>query len=226
MSTLNDASVKGNESRKVKLATFFTLAAAAVFHSVGGCDSSAGESQGPAASTTQPTSQPARGETRSIMESHGTIGDIPEASGGSVFIHMVTPFEENDNPACVAFNAALAARKAGRPVVMFFDAGAVTDLKIWHGAPTALRYELPEKLRQMLSRRYSVAVDEWPSTYQELLYSLHDAGVSIAANGFMAELVSLTDDPATPGQLEPIVEMWSLDQLIEHRKESSLYLRY
>lgn len=172
--------------------------------------------------TSQPASQPMVSEAGT----HGSVGAIPALSGKPLFIHMVTSFEEDDNPACVAFNAALAALKSGQTVIMFFDAGAVTDLKIWQGAPTALRYELPDKLKQMLSRRHGVAPIDLPSTYQEYLYALRDAGAIIAANGFMAELVSLTDDPSKPGQLEPIIEMWSLEQLIEHREQSSLYLRY
>lgn len=183
-----------------------------------GCLSEADGSQ----DTRPAASQPAA-PTR---DTHGTIGPIPTLSGSPVFIHMVTSFDDDDNPACVAFNAALAALKRGQPVIMFFDAGAVTDLKLWQGAPTALRYELPDKLKQMLSRRYGVSSNDLPATYQGFLYALNDAGAIIAANGFMAELVSLTDDPTEPGQLEPIVVMWSLEDLLQHRESSSQYLRY
>lgn len=189
---------------------------------IGGCGAEADGSQDATPATSQPTTQPAM----SGADSHGTVGDVPALSGQPVFIHMVTSFDEDDNPACVAFNAALAALKRGRPVIMFFDAGAVTDLKVWQGSPTALRYELPEKLKEMLSRRYDVSPADLPTTYQHFLYALHDAGATIAANGFMAELVSLTDDPTKPGQLEPIVAMWSLEDLLQHRERSSDYLRY
>lgn len=186
-----------------------------------GCGSEADGSQESRPATSQPAAtQPAAGDLS------GTVGPVPVLSGSPAFIHMATSFDEDDNPACVAFNAALVALKRGQPVIMFFDAGAVTDLKLWNGSPTALRYELPEKLKEMLSQRFDVSPADLPSTYQGYLHALHDAGATIAANGFMAELVSLTDDPSQPGQLEPIVEMWSLEDLLRHRDASSLYLRY
>ncbi len=186
-----------------------------------GCGAKLEEEQDAPPAASQPTSQPVAN-----ANTQGTIGAIPALSGEPVFIHMVTSFDTDDNPACVAFNVALTALKDGQPVIMFFDAGAVTDLKLWQGAPTALRYELPKKLKEMLNRRFDVPPEDLPSTYQGYLHALHDAGATIAANGFMAELVSLTDDPSKPGQLEPIVEMWSLLDLLKHRESSSQYVRY
>lgn len=198
------------------------VASAMALHVCGGCGTEDNGSRNTLPATSQPTSQ----TVKSGSDSHSSVGKIPALSGEPVFIHMVTSFDENDNPACVAFNVALAALKGGQPVVMFFDAGAVTDLKVWQGAPTALRYKLPDKLKQMLGRHYDVAPTDLPSTYQGYLYALRDAGATIAASGFMAELVNLTDDPTETGQLEPIVEMWSLDDLLQHRARSSQYLRY
>lgn len=187
-----------------------------------GCLSEAEGSQ-----DTQPAaSQPASRQAARTSNTHGTIGPVPTLSGSPVFIHMVTSFDDDDNPACVAFNVALAALKRGQNVIMFFDAGAVTDLKLWQGAPTALRYELPDKLKQMLSRRYGVSSDDLPATYQGFLHALNEAGATIAANGFMAELVSLTEDATEPGQLEPFVAMWSLKDLLAQREASTSYLRY
>lgn len=190
------------------------------------CDDSSNADQSADATMTQPATQPATRPSQSVAEHHGTLGDIPALHSKPLFIHMVTSINHDDNPACVGFNAALAALKRGRPVVMCIDAGAVSDLKVWEGKPTAFNYELPTKLKEMLASRYDVTADELPHTYQAYLYALHEAGATICANGFMAELVSLTDDPTKPGQLEPIVEMWSLDEILTQRSQASEYLRY
>ncbi len=209
----------------VVLATWW-MTASGCAHAAANGPSNASQTQPATQAATQPSTQPAIVLAALASEDHGTLGPVPEPKGQPVFIHMVTSLEKDDNPGCVAFNVALEALKQGRPVVMCFDAGAVTDLKVWKGGPTALRYELPEKLLRMLARRYGVAADRLPKTYQQYLYALRDSGATVAANGFMAELVDLTDDPAKPGQLEPIVQMWSLQQIMVEREKAATYLRY
>ena len=51
-------------------------------------------------------------------------------AGKRVFVHLKTGFKQDDNQPCVAFDVALAALKQAAKVEMFFDAGAVVDLKI------------------------------------------------------------------------------------------------
>ncbi len=212
--------------QSVKLVPFLVVVIMTMLSAISGCEDAEVSAQSSTQPATQPATQAATQPARPVAEAHGTFGEMPKPAGDAIFIHMVTSMEHDDNPACVAFNAALAALKQGRPVVMFYDAGAVTDLKLWKGDPTALRYPLPNKLNDMLSQRYGVAPDRLPQTYQEYLYALRDAGATIAANGFMAQLVSLTDDATKPGQLEPIIEMWSLERLLDERSKAATYLRY
>jgi hypothetical protein len=75
-------------------------------------------------------------------------------TGKRVLIRLKTGFKQDDNQPCVAFDAAFAALKQGAKVEMFFDAGAVVDLKIWQGKPTSLAYEIPEKLKSILVAEY------------------------------------------------------------------------
>ena len=81
---------------------------------------------------------------------------------------------------CVAFNVAQAAIEVGDSVEMFFDATAVFDLQNMatqgdatsqpatkstevDARPYNLRYELPDKLKEILSEQFSLTIDALPT---------------------------------------------------------------
>ena len=148
-------------------------------------------------------------------------------AGKRVLVHLKTGFKQDDNQPCVAFDVALAAVKQGAKVEMFFDAGAVVDLKIWQGKPTSLSYELPEKLKDILAAEFKTpSRKEFPKTYQEFLRWLHRQGVEVTFNGTMAQLTSLSNGIHDVGQLEPIAKPLSLAEMLQHRARADVYLVY
>jgi predicted peroxiredoxin len=148
-------------------------------------------------------------------------------AGKRVLVHLKTGFQQDDNQPCVAFNVAFAALKQGAKVEMFFDAGAVVDLKIWQGKPTSLAYEIPEKLKDILVAEYKTpAKKDFPRTYQDFLRWFHEEGVEITFNGALAQLTSLSNGVHDVGQLEPIAKPLSLAEILQHRARADIYLVY
>ncbi len=148
-------------------------------------------------------------------------------AGKRVLVHLKTGFQHDDNQPCVAFNVAHAALMQGARVEMLFDAGAVVDLKIFHGKPTSLAYKLPEKLKTILLAQFPEPKQEnFPRTYQELLRWLHGRGVEVTFNGSLAQLTSLSDGVHDLGQLEPIARPLSLVEILQHRQRADIYLVY
>ena len=190
------------------------------------------------AQTTQPTTQPA--SRSSTQPSKQAIDPIPvnvppipafirsvKPSGQTVFIHYKTNFDHDDNPGCVAFNVALAARAAGHDVEFHYDAGGVLDLKLWQGRPASYHYEVPQKMRSLLASSYPITPAAMPSTYQEYLHWLHAMGVRITYNGFMAALVDLQPSITERGhQVEPIATPLTFEQIMAHRAAADVYLVY
>ena len=103
--------------------------------------------------------------------------------------------------------------EAGHDVEMLFDAGAVFDLQdapsrgdsdeaatlqpasqpTSEGPAYNLKYELPDKLKRILSAQFGTPVADLPATYFDYLTMLSERGVHITFNGVMAHLVSLSD---------------------------------
>jgi predicted peroxiredoxin len=148
-------------------------------------------------------------------------------AGKRVLIHLKTGFKQDDNQPCVAFDMALAALKQGAKVEMFFDAGAVVDLKIWQGKPTSLAYEVPKRLKDILTAEYkTLAKRGFPKTYQDFLRWLNGQGVEVTFNGTMAQLTSLSNGVHDVGQLEPVAKPLSLAEILQHRARADFYLVY
>ena len=148
-------------------------------------------------------------------------------AGKRVLVHLKTGFKQDDNQPCVAFDVAFAALKERAKVEIFFDAAAVVDLKIWQGKPTSLGYEVPEKLKNILTSEYKAPSEkDFPKTYQELLHWLHEQGVEVTFNGTMAQLTSLSNGIHDVGQLEVIAEPLLLTEMLEHRARADIYLVY
>jgi len=148
-------------------------------------------------------------------------------AGKRVLVHLKTGFKQDDNQPCVAFDVAFAALKEQAKVEIFFDAAAVVDLKIWQGKPTSLGYDVPEKLKNILTSEYKAPSEkDFPKTYQESLHWLHEQGVEITFNGTMAQLTSLSSSIHDVGQLEPIAKPLSLTEMLEHRARPDIYIVY
>lgn len=166
------------------------------------------------------------------------------AEGRRVLIHLKTGITQDDNQMCVAFNVAQAAVEAGDDVEMLFDAAAIFDLQ---NAPTQgettatqpasqatdtddrpynLRYELPDKLKRILSQQFGTAVDDLPSDYYGYLRMLHDRGAAVTFNGAMAHLVNLSDSVTGKESLIDIAVPLGLREMLDHRAAAEVYLVY
>ena len=124
-----------------------------------------------------------------------------EAEGRSVLVHLKTGMTQDDNQMCVAFNVAQAAVEAGDQVEMFFDAAAVFDLQDAPSrggeaasqptsqptqsepGPYNLKYELPDKLKRILSQQFGTPVEGFPHTYFAYLEMLEGKGAVVTVNG-------------------------------------------
>lgn len=167
-----------------------------------------------------------------------------EAVDRKVFLHLKTGITQDDNQMCVAFNIALAAVQAGDQVEMFFDAAAVFDLQnaSAEGAsstsqpasqPTTsdkraynLRYELPDKLKEILSAQFGIPKAQLPQDYYEYLQMLRNKGVEVTFNGTMAHLVSLSDSVKGKEKLADVAAPLDLREVVEHRAQADIYLVY
>jgi hypothetical protein len=162
-----------------------------------------------------------------ILRATGVLAVPGPLAGKRVLIHLKTGFKQDDNEPCVAFDAAFAALKQGAEVEMFFDAGAVVDLKIWRGKPTTLGYEIPQKLKSILAAAYKTpTAKDFPRTYQDFLHWLHEHGVEVTFNGVMAQLTSLSNGVHDVGQIELIAKPLSLNEILQHRARADIYLVY
>ena len=175
-----------------------------------------------------------------------------QAAGHQVFLHLKTGITQDDNQMCVAFNIAQAALAAGDQVEMFFDAAAVFDLQNGQAEddsnaeeatskpatkptsqpvageeiPYNLRYELPDKLKQILSQQFGVAVEALPKDYYGYLKMLQDNGATLTFNGAMAHLVSLSDSVKGKERLADIATPLDLQEIVEHRARADVYFVY
>ena len=149
---------------------------------------------------------------------------------------------------CVAFNIAQAAVEAGNEVEMFFDAAAVFDLQNASApsgsatsqptsqqtsqparageSPFNLRYELPDKLKQILSKQFGMPVASLPKDYYGYLILLKDKGVKVTFNGAMAHLVSLSDSIKGKEKITPIATPLDLNEIVQHRLQADVYFVY
>ena len=168
---------------------------------------------------------------------------VADAEGRKVLVHLKTGITQDDNQMCVAFNIAQAAQEAGDQVEMFFDAAAVFDLQ---SAPTQgpegasqptsqpagdttpynLKYELPDKLKKILSAQFNIPVTDLPSDYFGYLKMLKDDGASVTFNGAMAHLVSLSNSVSGAESMTDIATPLDLRQIIEHRAAADIYIVY
>ena len=169
--------------------------------------------------------------------------DAAAAEGRSVFIHLKTGITQDDNQMCVAFNIAQAAVEAGDDVEMFFDASALFDLQNMPTQgdattqpatkpdtvdmrPYNLRYELPDKLKKILSEQFGTPVDELPADYSGYLQMLKEKGATITYNGALAHLVSLANSVKGGESITDIADPLGLAEIVEHRAQADVYFVY
>ena len=156
-----------------------------------------------------------------------TLATAPPAPAADVFIHLTANFKENDGPVCVAFNAAWAALRQGRRVEVFFDQDAAWGLKQWEPGRTDLGlYPLPDRIRTLLSETFSVPVDSLPADYQAYLAMLHRKGAVVTVNGFWNALTQVERTIRGREHILPFVEPITLEEMLEHRRSASVYLRF
>ena len=170
------------------------------------------------------------------------------ADGRRVLVHLKTEITQDDNQMCVAFNIAQAALAAGDQVEMFFDAAAVFDLQnaenvgsdagsqpasaptlqpvAADGTPYNLKYELPDRLKEILAGQFGLSVEELPYDYFGYLKMLKDSGATVTFNGALAHLVSLSKSVKGTESLTDIATPLDLKEIVEHRAQAVVYFVY
>ncbi len=149
------------------------------------------------------------------------------AAAERVFIHLTDNFKENDGPVCVAFNVAWGALREGHDVEIFFDQDATYGIKQWEAGKTDLGlYPLPEDLKDLLVGAFGVDRETIPSDYQEFLGFLSQQGASVTANGFWNALTKVENTIKGKENLLPFVEPLTLEELVDHRRTATVYLRF
>lgn len=91
--------------------------------------------------------------------------------------------------------------------------------------PYNLRYELPDKLKRILSSQIGTDVADLPSDYYGYLRMLHDRGVAVTFDGAMAHLVGLSSS-VTEESLVDIATRLGLVEVLDHRAAAEVYLVY
>ena len=167
-----------------------------------------------------------------------------EAEVRKVLVHLKTGITQDDNQMCVAFNIAQAAVEAGDQVEMFFDAAAVFDLQdaasrggeaatsqptsqpTESEGPYNLKYELPDKLKRILSQQFSIPIEELPLTYFAYLEMLKGKGAVVTFNGALAHLVSLSDSVTGRESVTDIATPLNLNEILDRRAKADVYFVY
>ncbi len=156
----------------------------------------------------------------------GLVQAAPACAAG-VFIHLTANFKENDGPVCVAFNAAWQALRDGDTVEIFFDQDAAYGVKQWEPGKTDLGlYPLPQRIRELLSATFDTPEADLPANYQEYLRFLHDEGVHVTVNGFWNALTNVEKTVQGREHILPFVEPLTLAEVLAHRRQASVYLRF
>lgn len=151
------------------------------------------------------------------------------AEKGDVFlVHLKTSLKRDDAQICVAYNVIWAALLEGKKVKVLVDADAINTYKIgWRGKDDIENYNVPENMRQALSRQFKVTLASVPKTYGEYLLMLKNKGVEFYVNsGFL--IVSKIGDP--DNLLKNISAKFfkplTLTEMVTLRTEAKYYMAY
>ncbi len=143
-------------------------------------------------------------------------------------IHLKTSLNKDDAQICVAYNVIWAALEEGFKVKVLVDADAINTFKIgWRGKDDIEGYEIPENLRQALSKQFSVPLNSVPKTYGDFLLMLKKKGTEFYINtGFL--IVSKIGTPEEP--LENISAKFfkpiTLKEMVRMRADAQYYMVY
>ena len=145
----------------------------------------------------------------------------------SVFIHLTDNFKENDGPVCVAFDVAWQALSEGDEVEIFFDQEATYGIKQWEPGKTDLGlYPLPERIKGLLVASLGMDEATLPANYQEFLLNLHERGAKVTANGFWNALTQVEETVKGRKRILPFVEPLTLAEVLAHRRQADIYLKF
>ncbi|MEW6682538.1 MAG: hypothetical protein AB1451_06395 [Nitrospirota bacterium] len=146
----------------------------------------------------------------------------------TMLIHLKTSLKHDDAQICVAYNAIWAALEEGLKVDVLIDADAVNTYKVgWWGKDDIEGYKLPERMREVLARQFSVPLERVPGVYGEYLVMLHDKG----AEFYIDEEMLITAGIAKrPGDLDRVSNKFfkpvTLPEMIRLRTSADVYLVY
>lgn len=135
-----------------------------------------------------------------------------------ILIYLRDNIKENDGPACVAFDAAWGALAKGYEVEMMFDQGAAYNLKIFEGDGKTdfQRYDLPDKLKQLLAEQFGGTPAEMPKTYQDFLDLLNQKGMTVTVNGTWNALTGVEKTVKGKEHIVSYVQPLDLREMVEH----------
>jgi hypothetical protein len=144
-----------------------------------------------------------------------------------LFVHLKTSLKRDDAQICVAYNVIWAALYSNMAVDVMVDADAINTFKMgtFSSEDTIQGYKIPDNLRQAMSRQFSVAIDEVPSTYGEYLIKLNKMGAKFYINkGFLIVSKIATEPDKNLGKISDyaakIFKPVSLIEMIELRKKA------
>ncbi len=135
-----------------------------------------------------------------------------------VLIYLRDNIKENDGPACVAFDAAWAALAQGYSVELMFDQGAAYNLKIFEGDGKTdfQRYDLPQRLKELLAEQFGGSPDQMPKTYQDFLDLLQRKGLLVTVNGTWNALTEIEKTVKGRAHIVKYVQPLDLREMVEH----------
>ncbi|HDZ00980.1 MAG TPA: hypothetical protein ENH52_05915 [Nitrospirae bacterium] len=143
-------------------------------------------------------------------------------------IHLKTSLQKDDAQICVAYNMMWAALEEGYDVKVLVDADAINTYKIgWRGKDDIEDYDIPDNLRQALSKQFDVSLESVPGTYGAFLLNMKERGVEFYINtGFlMVSKIGTPDDPLKKVSnkfFKPV----TLKEMVELRTDAKYYMAY
>ena len=113
-------------------------------------------------------------------------------------------------------------------IKVLVDADAINTYKIgWRGKDDIEDYDIPDNLRQALSKQFDVSLESVPGTYGAFLLNMKERGVEFYINtGFlMVSKIGTPDDPLKKVSnkfFKPV----TLKEMVELRTDAKYYMAY
>ena len=145
-----------------------------------------------------------------------------------MLVHLKTSLKHDDSQICVAYNAIWAALEQGLKVNVLVDADGINTYKIgWLGKDSIQDYKLPEQMREVLAKQFTVPIEKVPKVYGAYLEMLREKGAAFFINQEMLVTAGLgtADSP-----LDRISVKWfkpvTMPELIGLRTTADYYMAY